>query len=81
MKVLHLLASANFGGAEKNLLNLIPYLKKGCDIYVSFGKGGVLLDNFIKSGAKVNVISSYVLSYKNFSNLLKSIYNLYLLIK
>ena len=82
MKILHLLASVNFGGAEKNLLNLIPYLKKrGCDIYVSFGKGGVLLDGFIKSGAKVNVISPYVLSYKNFSNLLKSIYNLYLLIK
>ncbi len=82
MKILHLLASANFGGAEKNLLNLIPYLKKkGCDIYVSFGKGGVLLDDFIKSGAKVNIISPYILNYKNFSNLWKGIYNLFLLIK
>ena len=66
MNILHLIASSKVGGAQTNLLNLVPHLRKaGCEIFVGFGGKGPLAFEFKRAGAIVKTLSHYPLNYKS----------------
>lgn len=74
IKVLHLLTSLGPGGAETNLLALMKHFDSDrFEHAVAFGGGGVLQDEFSKSGVKLIPLSSKPISIRSLLNIPKMI--------
>ena len=71
IRILHIIKTLNFGGAEENLLNLIQQFDaRRFEVHVAYSSGGELEDEFKKSGIQLLKFAQESYKLKNAASVL-----------